>query len=79
MARKTNDYVEGLESGVDAGWSNANFTEAYGDPITSPTAALEARRHSYSDHYRDGWRVGYTLGVKRFRRGLYPDGTRIPD
>jgi hypothetical protein len=79
MARKSNDYVEGHESGIDAGWSNANFTEAYGDPLSSAESSLEARRGSYSDHYRDGWLKGYPVGVKRFRTGRFTDGTRIPD
>lgn len=79
MGRKTNDWHEGHESGISAGWDGANFTEAYGDALLSPQTALDARRGSYSDHYRDAWLIGYQLGVNRFRRGLYPDGTRIPD
>lgn len=79
MGRKTNDWHEGRESGIDAGWSNANFTEAYGDPLPGAESSLEARRGSYSDHYRDGWLIGYPVGVKRFRSGRYTDGSKISD
>lgn len=79
MGRKSNDYVEGEVSGRSAGWDCANFQDAYGDRVPAAQSSLDARRGSYSDHYRDGWLAGYPIGVKRFRAGQFEDGTPIGD
>lgn len=56
--------------GIDKGWDAANFAEAYGG---DPESGMDAHADSKTDGFADGYREG----IKRFRGGLFPDGTAI--
>lgn len=73
------DYRDGYQRGLNAGWTAANYADAYGE-----TALPSNRAYRRSSHYGDsgkayysGWSTGYAEGVEYFEGGLYTDGTPI--
>lgn len=69
-------------AGIGRGWDHANYVDAYGpDPVVKPGEDGAPGR------VRPGWvrpgaqhrayMAGWRLGVDRFKRGRYADGTRM--
>lgn len=69
-------YAEGHVAGIQAGWDDANYGEAYGDPRTGADNALRARYllDNVTDDFESGFTTGYDEGSERFDNGQYPDG-----
>lgn len=73
-------YREGYGSGLNAGWDEANFSEAYGGKPDADNA-LRARfiLDDTSEDFRSGFLTGHADGVERYENGQYVDGTPIVD
>lgn len=73
FGESVSDAGKAWESGVDHGWSHANFVAAYGKEHDHRRPEVPGYHQGCSEAFEQGWREG----CKRYTRGCWQDGSKM--
>ncbi|MFJ5071250.1 hypothetical protein ACIQC7_33015 [Kitasatospora sp. NPDC088556] len=72
FGESVSDTGKAWESGVNRGWSHANFVNAYGKKHDQRRPEVPGYHQGHAEAFEQGWREGR----KRYARGLWQDGSK---
>lgn len=63
----SSEYRTGEELGMNAGYDDANYADAYGGGTNAEKAFLKRIGSATTGDFRSGFLTGYAEGVERFK------------